>query len=103
LFRQFYALAQKFRIWPTAFHVASIELAILETLYSPNIINQSYIQTLIKKLMKSYHKDFDLQKIDKILSLWKHHTSTQRLYDLIWKQHKELWKGLLSLMKRYSY
>ncbi len=103
LFRSFYWLAQKYKIWPNAFHIATIELAILETLYSPNIVSQWYAQTLIKKLLKSYYKSFDLSVIEKVLSLGKHHSSTQRLYDLIGRQHKDIGNWLITLMKKYSY
>jgi len=109
LFRFFRKLTKKIKIWTQtnhggqAFPIAGLELAILESLYNPGMIAQGYINELVKKVLRKYHKTLDVKVRESILRKNKHNTSINRLYMLARTIHPDLADKLKNLIKRYGY
>ncbi|HPC34496.1 MAG TPA: hypothetical protein PLP73_02445 [Candidatus Absconditabacterales bacterium] len=85
------------------FPIANIELAILESLYNPSVVNKGYIEELIKKVIRKNKKTLDLNVFEEILKKNKHHSSINRLYKLSLSIDPELSENLKDIIKRYSY
>ncbi len=103
LFKKFKQFTHKIKIWKNIFLIADIELAILESLYNPNILTWNYCQELIKKILRKNKKNINFDKIAQIIKLWKHHSSINRLY----KISKSIWdntpKTLSEIIKKFSF
>jgi len=102
LFSLFYGYAIPFKIGNNSFRIATLELALLETLYSPDVLSWGYKQDLIKRIVKKYHSSLRLDVFETILRAWKHQASTKRLYDISLGV-PSFSSSLLSLMKKYSF
>jgi|GEM_PF-267443 len=82
---------------------AALELAILETLYSPPRAQQAYITQFITKLLKKHKKTLNWSVFESMIKLGKFHSSFNRLYkickdvDPLTAQHIQI------LIKKYSY
>ena len=103
LFRFFRKLTKPIKIGKQAFPIAGLELAILESLYNPGMIAQGYINELVKKVLRKYHKTLDVKVRESILRKNKHNTSINRLYMLARTIHPDLADKLKNLIKRYGY
>ncbi len=103
LFRFFWKLTKKIKIWTQTFPIAGLELAIVESLYNPSMITQWYINELVKKVIRKYHKTLDIKVWELILKKNKHNTSINRLYMLARTISPDLADKLKSLIKRYGY
>lgn len=75
----------------------------VESLYNPGMISQGYINELIKKVIRKYHKTLDIKVWESILKKNKHNTSINRLYELSKSIDPELADKLKNLIKRYGY
>ncbi len=103
LFGFFRKLTKKTKIWHLTFPIAGLELAMVESLYNPGMISQGYINELIKKVIRKYHKTLDIKVWESILKKNKHNTSINRLYELSKSIDPELADKLKNLIKRYGY
>lgn len=103
LFRFFNKFTKKIYIWKNVFPVANMELAILESLYNPSVINKWYIDELIKKILRKNKKNLDMKIFEEILKKNKHHSSINRLYKLALSLDPELSENIKNIIKKYSY
>lgn len=103
LFKFFRKLTKKTKIWTQNFPIAGLELAIVESLYNPGMITQGYVNELVKKVIRKYHKTLDIKIWESILKKNKHNTSINRLYMLARTISPDLADKLKLLIKRYGY
>ncbi|MCX6824662.1 MAG: hypothetical protein NTY80_00415 [candidate division SR1 bacterium] len=103
LFKFFWKLTKKVTIGKNSFPIAGLELAILESLYNPGMIAQGYINELVKKVIRRYHKTLDVTIWEAILRKNKHNTSINRLYMLTKSIDPDLAEKLKNLIKKYGY
>jgi len=103
LFKFFWKLTKKVTIGKQTFPIAWLELAILESLYNPGMIAQGYINELVKKVIRKYHKTLDVAIWELVLRKNKHNTSINRLYALTKPIDPELADKLKNLIKKYGY
>lgn len=103
LFKFFRKLTKKTKIWTQNFPIAGLELAIVESLYNPGMITQGYVNELVKKVIRKYHKSLDIKVRESILKKNKHNTSINRLYELSKSIDPEFSEKLKGLIKRYGY
>ena len=103
LFKFFRKLTKKVNIGKHVFPIAGLELAILESLYNPGMISQGYINELVKKVIRKYHKTLDVKVRESILRKNKHNTSINRLYMLTKTIDPVLADKLKGLIKKYGY
>lgn len=103
LFRFFWKLTKPIKIGKQTFPIAGLELAILESLYNPSMISQGYINELVKKVIRKYHKTLDMKVWESILRKNKHNTSINRLYMLTKTINPDLADKLKNLIKKYGY
>ena len=67
------------------------------------MIAQGYINELVKKVIRKYHKTLDVAIWELILRKNKHNTSINRLYALTKPIDPELADKLKNLIKKYGY
>lgn len=103
LFKFFLKLTKPVSIGKFSFPIACLELALLESLYNPPMIIQGYINELVKKVIRKYHKTLDISIFESILRKNKHNTSINRLYDLAKGINPDLAEKLKDLIKKYGY
>ncbi len=103
LFSFFWKLTKKIKIGKQTFTIANLELAIVESLYNPGMIAQWYINELVKKVIRKYHKTLDISIRESMLKKNKHNTSINRLYMLAKTISPELSNRLKALIKKYGY
>ena len=103
LFKFFLKLTKPITIGKTSYPVAGLELALLESLYNPGMIAQGYINELVKKVLRKYHKTLDIKVRESILRKNKHNTSINRLYELSKTIDPELTQKLKGMIKKYGY
>jgi hypothetical protein len=103
LFNTLKKLVNKSKIWKHTFITANLELSILESLYNPDILTKKYTEELIKKLLKKNKRTFNFENIEKIIKLWKHHSSLNRLYNLSKFIDEKLSDQFLKILKKYSF
>lgn len=82
---------------------ANLELAVLETLYSPPRAQQAYITQFITKLLKKHKKTLNWSVFESMIKLGKFHSSFNRLYKIIKDIDPLMWQRLQILIKKYSY
>lgn len=102
-FKKLQKLTDKITINNKKYPIAVMELAILEALYSPVPSNEHYIFEIVKKVLKKYKKTLNLENISKVIQIWKHHTSINRLYMLAKTVDLELSQNIYNIIKKYSY
>lgn len=103
LFSFFNKFIKKIYIGKNVFPIANIELAILESLYNPSIINKGYIDEIIKKIIRKNKKNLNIKIWEDILKNNKHHSSINRLYKLATSIDPALSENLKEIIKKYSY
>lgn len=103
IFNKLKKFTDKVNIWKNSFYISKIELAMLESLYNPDIVSERYIQEVIKKLLRRNKKQLDYDTIMKIIRLGKHHTSINRLYNLAKAIDPEISSKLWDIIKKYSF
>ncbi len=101
-FKQFKKHTSKVKMWKYSFPYATLELAILECLYNFDEIHDRYTYEMIKKIIRK-SSNLDLDRLAKILKIWKHHTSINRLYKITKKENKTLAANLLPIIKKRSF
>ena len=67
------------------------------------MIAQGYINELVKKVIRKYHKTLDVAIWELVLRKNKHNTSINRLYALTKPIDPELADKLKNLIKKYGY
>lgn len=103
LFSKFKKHTEKIKIWTTTFNYSCLELSILESLYSPDIIYENTINETIKKLLRKYKKTLNFEIITDIIQLWKHHSSINRLYNIAKWVDEKLADGIWQIIKKHSF
>ncbi|HPK27749.1 MAG TPA: hypothetical protein PKX34_00905 [Candidatus Absconditabacterales bacterium] len=103
LFNFFKKHTKNVYIGKNVFSIANIELAILESLYNPSIVNKGYTEELIKKVIRKNKKTLALNVFEEILKKNKHHSSINRLYKLSLSIEPEFSENLKNIIKKYSY
>lgn len=103
LFNIFKKFTKHMYVWKNVFPIANIELAILESLYNPSVVNKWYTEELIKKIIRKNRKNLDLTVFEEILKSGKHHSSVNRLYKISLSIDPELSENLKDIIKKYSY
>lgn len=101
-FPKFKKQTQKIKIWKHTFRIAKKELALLECMYNFDDLNDRYTHEITKKIIRKT-SDLDIQNIEKILRLGKHHTSINRLYKIARKTNTSFAEALLTIIKKYSF
>jgi hypothetical protein len=82
---------------------AVLELALLETLYSPPRGQQAYIQEFVRKLLKKHKKTLNWSVLESMIKLGKFHSSFNRLYKISKEVDSTMTQQLQDLIKKYSY
>lgn len=102
LFKKFkkYTIKQKLRT--NTFLVASKELAVLEVLYSFDSFDNQFELEYVKKALKKY-KNRDVTIRENILKIWKHHTSINRLHQLLVQVQPKAAEQLMESIKKYGF
>jgi len=103
LFPLFYAKTKKIQIKNSPFMVANLELAILETLYNQSIINKTYGEELIKKIIRKYHKQLNVKIREDFIKNNKHHSTINKLYKISQGIEPTLAEKIKTIIKKYSY
>jgi hypothetical protein len=103
MFILFYKYTKKIYIKNNVFQIASLELAILESLYNTPLLSQGYVNELVKKVVRKYKKTLDVKIREKILLNNKHHSSINRLYKISQSIDPEFSDKIKAVIKRYSY
>ena len=83
--------------------ISNLELAILECLYNFDTTNKWYIEECIKKAIKKNWKTLNLPNLEKIIKLWKHNTSLNRLYSLTRPYYPSLSEEIKKLIKKHGF
>lgn len=82
---------------------AVLELAILETLYSPPRAQQAYITQFVTKLLKKHKKTLNWSVFEWMIKLGKFHSSFNRLYKISKDVDPLTAQHIQTLIKKYSY
>lgn len=82
---------------------ATLELALLEALYSPPRNQKAYITQSIIKLLKKHKKTLNWSVLESMIKLGKFHSSFNRLHKLLKDIDPLMWQRLQILIKKYSY
>ena len=85
------------------FMVANLELAIIETLYNQSVINKTYSEELIKKIIRKHHKQLNVKIREDFLKNNKHHSTINKLYKLAQTIDPVFSDKLKTIIKKYSY
>lgn len=94
---------QKIQISDQSFKYANLELSLLESLYSPSLLNKSYIDELCKQILRKQKWKLNIDCIEQILTSWKHHSSCNRLFQLAKWIHPQLADQLKNALKKHSF
>ena len=103
LFPLFYAQTKKIQIKNSPFMIANLELAILETLYNQSIINKTYGEELIKKIIRKYYKQLNVKIREDFIKNNKHHSAINKLYKISQGIEPTLAEKIKTIIKKYSY
>lgn len=103
VFPFFFKLTRKIYIGKNIFDIATMEVAILEALYNPSMINKNYAEELIKKIIRKNIKTLDTKVWEHLLRNNKHHSSINRLYKLAQGIDPEFAETIKNIIKRFSY
>lgn len=103
LFKTIYRQTEKIKIGTTALPRATLELALLESLYNPDIVTQWYAHELIKRTLKKYKKLINTDHIITLVRLGKHHSSLNRLYQIALTVDTKLATQLEHIIRKYSF
>ncbi len=103
LFSFFNKFTKKIYIGKNVFPVANMELAILESLYNPSVINKAYIDASVTRILRKHKKYLNTKIREDTLKKNKHHSSINRLYKLALSIDPTLSDTLKNIIKKYSY
>lgn len=101
LFWSFAQFTKRIKVGKLQFTIANKELAMLESLFSYDELTDRYSREYIKKILKKYELDLDV--LESILKLWKHHTSINRLLDIVILSRPQQEEHIKALIKKYSF
>lgn len=102
LFKKFKKFTIKQKLRTNTFLVANKELAVLEVLYSFDSFDNQFELEYIKKALKK-HKNRDISVRENILKIGKHHTSINRLYELLLQAQPKVAGELMESIKRFGF
>ena len=91
------------KIGKFSFPIASIELAVLESLHNPSKIQWSLINEYIKRIIRKHKKTMNLDFFWMILSNNKHHVGVNRLYQISKWIDPTFAEKLHLIIKKYSF
>ncbi len=103
LFNTFYKMTRKVYIKNNVFTIANTELAILESLYNPSIINKWYADEFIKKILRKNKNTLNIKIREDIVKTSKHHSSINRLYKIAQTIDPDISEKIKNIIKKYSY
>lgn len=103
LFPLFYKHTKKIAINWQLYPTATLELAIIETLYNQSIINKSYGEELIKKIIRKFGKSLHIKVFEEFIKNSKHHSAINKLYKISQTINPTLADELKAIIKKYSY
>lgn len=103
LFRHFYKHTKNIKIGKYSLRIARIELALLESLYSPPQIMLGYTQELVKNVIRWHGEQLTIEIREDILKHNKHHSSINRLYQLSRYVDESVAQPIYEVIKKYSY
>jgi len=103
LFSSFYRQSERIKIANNVFYIANLELSLLESLYSPDVLSWGYCHDLIRKLVRKQWLHLRLEILAHIVALGKHHTSINRLYDIARSSNPQFAQDLLTVIKKHSF
>lgn len=103
IYKSFSKYSQKMIVADKKISVACMELAILDTLNEGSLSDIKYQVEIIKKILTSIRKPYDLDKMSQIVKIGKHHTAINKLYKLAGSVDSSLTKQIFDIIKRYSY
>lgn len=100
-FRYFKKQTEKLDINWKKFIVANYELSLLESLYSPNFLEQKYIEELIKKNIRKNHKRINPEIFEYFLKVWKYGSACKRLYEISLQIRPEFAEKLKKILLKW--
>jgi len=103
IFNKFYKYTEKVKVRNLTFQVASLELAIIESLYNTPDLMKWYVEELVKKILRKHKNSLDLSILKVALINNKHHSSINRLYKISLFIDQKLADRIKDLIKKYSY
>ncbi len=86
-----------------SFKVAKLELALLESVHSPDPGEYEYIKQLAKRILKKSWKKLQIPIFEQIIKLGKHHASINRLYKISQAISPNLADQFREIIKKYSF
>ncbi len=102
-FKKLKKFCNKEKIWKYSFPYSWLELSILESLYSPDILWERYKNELVKKAIRKYKKIINYNVLSEIIKLGKHHTSINRMYKIWNSIDPKIWKLIWDIIKKESF
>jgi hypothetical protein len=87
---------KKIQVW-------SIEICILEALYSTPFEQKNYTNEIIKKTLKKIKKNYNVTIIEQLVKAWKFHSPLNRLLELSQNINQDLYLDLEKIIKKHSY
>lgn len=96
-------LLQNYKIGKTAFQIANIELAMLESLHSTWKTQATLTNEYIKKIIKKHKKTLKIENFALMLSNNKHHVGINKLYQISKGIDPDFAEKLYALIKKYSF
>ncbi len=102
LFKKIQKFTHKVKMGKYSYAIANKELAVLECMYNYDSLLDKEMYIATKKLIKKWVQ-LDIDTITKIIKLWKHHTSINRLYKIANDVNKPFAEKLAEVIKKYSF
>ncbi len=103
IFKHFKKYTQKQKLGKYIFYYSNLELAMLESLYSPDILVENYNKELVKKAIKKYKKVINYTCLQEIIRKWKHHTSINRLYKVALSLDNKIAENIADIIRKESF
>lgn len=103
IFKEVKKYLWKIKLWRYSFALAPLELAMLESLHNPSIVQRNLINEYIKTILRKHKKTINMELFEHILNVNKHHVGVNRIYHLSKSIDKTLADQLYDILKRHSF